>query len=84
LEIAVGLARMKYGPGLGWGPATAFVIPFSFAACAVQTSHALAVESRYPRIEKGLAAALEKLVLVQRKAGLTSSASVTARVSARE
>ena len=51
--------------------------------CAVQTSHALAVESLYPRIEKGIAAALEKLLLDERKAE-PDELGVTARMSARQ
>ena len=49
----------------------------------MQTSHALAVESLYPRIEKGIAAALEKLLLDERKAE-PDELGVTARMSARE
>ena len=87
LWLFLGLARMKNGPGLGWGPATICIVVFSFlfsffAARAVQTSHAQA-ESLYPRIEKGIAAALEKLLLDERKAE-PDELGVTARMSARE
>ena len=48
----------------------------------MQTSHALAVESLYPRIEKGIAAALEKLLLDERKAE-PDELGVTTRVGTR-